>query len=362
MADPRFFRVGEPRRLADLAAIARAELSPPEGAAADRLIRDVAPLARARGDELTFLDGARYLDEARRTEAGACLVRAEHAAALPEATARLITPTPCGAFARVAAAFYPEAAGPAARGGSGEGSAAAASTEVAPGAFVHPEAALGPGCRVGPAAVIEAGARIGARCRVAAGAVIGAGVVMGDDCVVGPGASLGHCLAGDRVVVHAGARVGQDGFGFALGEGEGGAHLKVPQLGRVLIGDDVEVGANTTIDRGSGPDTVIGRGCKIDNLVMIAHNVQLGEGCVIVAQSGISGSARIGDHGIIAAQVGITGHLTIGPNVRLAARTAVIRDLPGDQTYGGAPALPVGEWRRQMVAISRLGKRKGGER
>jgi UDP-3-O-[3-hydroxymyristoyl] glucosamine N-acyltransferase len=352
MADRRFYRVGEPRPLAALAAIAGAELH--GGADPDRLIRDVAPLGRAGADELTFLDGARYLDDARRTGAGACLVRAEHAAALPEATARLITPTPYGAFARAAAAFYPGAAGP----GSGDGAPAA--TEVAPGAFVHPEAVLGPGCRVGPSAVVEAGARLGARCRLAPGAVVGAGVVLGDDCVVGPGASLGYCLAGDRVVVHAGARVGQDGFGFALGEGGGGAHLKVPQLGRVLIGDDVEIGANTTIDRGSGPDTVIGRGCKIDNLVMIAHNVELGDGCVIVAQSGVSGSARIGHHSVIAAQVGITGHLTIGPNVRLAARTAVIRDLPGDQTYGGAPALPVGEWRRQVAAISRLGKRKGG--
>ena len=125
-----------------------------------------------------------------------------------------------------------------------------------------------------------------------------------------------------------------------------------------LIGDDVEIGANSTIDRGSGPDTVIGRGCKIDNLVMIAHNVRLGDGCVVVAQSGISGSTTIGAGSVLAAQVGITGHLTIGPGVQLAARSAVIRDLPGGETYGGAPAIPVRQWRRQMAAISRLGRRK----
>jgi len=203
--------------------------------------------------------------------------------------------------------------------------------------------------------VIEAGAELGQRCRIGANAVIGAGVVLGGDCVIGPGATLNHCLVGDRVIIHAGVRIGQDGFGFALGEG---GHLKVPQLGRVLIGDEVEIGANSTIDRGSGPDTVIGRGCKIDNLVMIAHNVQLGEDCVVVAQCGISGSTMIGAASILAAQVGITGHLTVGPRVRLAARSAVIRDLPGDQAYGGAPAIPIGQWRRQMAAIMRLGRRK----
>jgi UDP-3-O-[3-hydroxymyristoyl] glucosamine N-acyltransferase len=173
--------------------------------------------------------------------------------------------------------------------------------------------------------------------------------------VIGPGATLNHCLVGDRVIIHAGVRIGQDGFGFALGKR---GHLKVPQIGRVLIGDDVEIGANTTIDRGSGPDTVIGRGCKIDNLVMIAHNVRLGEDCVVVAQCGISGSTAIGDASVLAAQVGITGHLTVGPRVQLAARSAVIRDLPGGQTYGGTPAVPIRQWRRQIAAIMRLGRRK----
>jgi UDP-3-O-[3-hydroxymyristoyl] glucosamine N-acyltransferase len=348
MADPRFFRAREPMGLGEVARLGGAAL---EGGDPDRPIRGVAPLDRAEGDEVTFLDNRRYLDDARATRAAACLIRPELADHLPAAVARLLTAAPYHAYARIAAAFYPEAAAP-----SPDEPPAAG---IAEGAVVDREARLGPGCAIAPGAVIEAGAELGPRCRIGANAVIGRGVVLGADCVVGPGATLGHTIAGSRVVIHAGVRIGGDGFGFALGPQ---GHLKVPQLGRVVIEDDVEIGANSTVDRGSGPDTVIGRGSKIDNLVMIAHNVRLGPNCVIVAQTGISGSTEIGAGSVLAAQVGVTGHLTIGPGVQLAARSAVIRDLPGGQTYGGAPAIPVGEWRRQMAAISRLGKRKGSGR
>jgi UDP-3-O-[3-hydroxymyristoyl] glucosamine N-acyltransferase len=344
MVDARFFRTAGPFTLGALAAVADARLIGGDPAA---LIADVGPLDHAARDQITFLDNARYLDQAKVTRAAACLVRPEHADHLPDGVARLLTAEPYHAYARVAAALHPEAAAPGPEHPPAAGVAAAAT--------VDREASLDPGCRIAAGAVIEAGAELGARCRIGANAVIGEGVRLGPDCVIGPGATLSHCLLGARVVVHAGARIGQDGFGFALGADR---HLKVPQIGRVLIGDDVEIGANSTIDRGSGPDTVIGRGCKIDNLVMIAHNVRLGDGCVVVAQSGISGSTTIGAGSVLAAQVGITGHLTIGPRVQLAARTAVIRDLPGDDTYGGAPAIPIRQWRRQMAAISRLGRRK----
>jgi UDP-3-O-[3-hydroxymyristoyl] glucosamine N-acyltransferase len=347
IVDPRFFRAAGPFTLGALAALADARL---EGGDPDALIADVAPLDRAGRDQLTFLDNPKYLAQAAATRAAACLVRPEHVDRLPPAVAKLVTAEPYHAYARVAAALHPEAAAP----GPDHPPAAG----LAAGAIVGRGASLDPSCEVAAGAVIEAGAEIGARCRIGANAVIGAGVRLGPDCVVGPCASLSHCLIGARVVIHAGARIGQDGFGFALGRS---GHLKVPQLGRVLIGDDVEIGANTTIDRGSGPDTVIGRGCKIDNLVMIAHNVTLGDDCVVVAQSGISGSTTIGAGSVLAAQVGITGHLTIGPGVQLAARSAVIRDLPGGETYGGAPAIPVGQWRRQMAAIGRLGRRKAAK-
>jgi UDP-3-O-[3-hydroxymyristoyl] glucosamine N-acyltransferase len=347
MADPRFFHNRGPIPLGQVAVLAGAELI---GGDADQMARDVASLEEATEHDVTFLDNRKYAPQAGHTRALACLIRPEVAAELATGVARLVSPEPYHAFARVASAFYPDAGAPAGRTPPPASSA---------GAWVHPEARVDPSCLIAPGAVIEAMAELGARCRIGANAVVGGGVVLGEDCVIGPGATLSHAIVGNRVIVHAGVRIGQDGFGFAMGEV---GHLKVPQLGRVLIGDEVEIGANTTIDRGSGPDTVIGSGCKIDNLVMIAHNVQLGPGCVVVAQTGISGSTRIGAGSVLAAQVGVTGHLSIGPRVQLAARSAVIRDLPGDQVYGGAPAIPVKEWRRQMAAISRLGKGKGSAR
>ncbi len=278
MADARFFRPAGRFALGALATLAEARLV---GGDPQREITDVAPLESAGPDQVTFLDNARYLDQAATTRAAACLIRPQHADRLPDDVARLLTTDPYRGYARVAAAFYPEAAAP--------GADHPPVPEIAAGALIDPAAILGAGCRVAAGAVIEAGAELGPRCRIAANAVIGAGVALGPDCRIGPGATLNHCLLGSRVVVHAGARIGQDGFGFApAAQG----HLKVPQIGRVVIGDDVEIGANTTVDRGSGPDTVIGRGCKIDNLVMIAHNVSLGEDCIVVAQMRYLGQHR----------------------------------------------------------------------
>lgn len=348
MADPRFFTNRGPMTLGALAAMVSADL---ERGDPDLEVHDVRPLDEAGPHHLTFLDNPKYAAQARATRAAACLVGAGQVELLPPGVAPLVVAEPYRAWARLATAFYPEAAEP--------GAVAEPAGRALSGAHVHPEATVGDAARVEPGAVVGRGAEVGPATWIGANAVVGAGVVIGEQSVIGAGATLSHCLIGARVVIHPGVRIGQDGFGFALGDQ---GHLKVPQLGRVIVGDEVEIGANSTIDRGSGPDTVIGRGCKIDNLVMIAHNVVLGEGCVIVAQSGISGSTKIGAGSVLAAQVGVTGHLTIGPGVRLAARSAVIRDLDGGQAYGGAPAIPVALWRRQLAAISRLGKRRNDDR
>lgn len=340
MADPRFFERTGPLTLVELAAIAGAQIA---GAPApDARFRDVAALDAAGGDEVTFLDNRLYAPELVKSKAGACILHPDLSSRAPAGMALLLTPTPYKAYAAVARAFHPEAA---------------RVPGVHPGASVDASAVLGPGVTIEAGVVVGPQARIGERSVIRANAVIGAGVVLGPDCTIGAGASLSHCILEARVTIYPGARVGQDGFGFAT---DSGRHIKVPQLGRVLIGEDTEVGANTCIDRGSAGDTVIGPGCMIDNLVQIGHNVRLGRGCVIVAQVGISGSTRLDDYVVVGGQVGFAGHLHIGAGAKIAAQSGVHRDIAAGQTVGGYPAVPVVEWRRQVATLKQMARKKGG--
>lgn len=341
MADPRFYRAAGPFKLGELARIAEAEIA--AGADPERRFKDVQPLSAAGPDDLSFLDNKRYRDEFRKTRAGAVLVHPDLARDAPSGTQVLLSRDPYRAYARAAAAFYPM---PAPEAG------------VHPAAHVDPAATLARGCRIEAGAVIGANATVGAGSLVAANAVVGFGVRIGEGSVVGPTATLSHCLIGARVILHAGVRIGQDGFGFALGPQ---GHLKVPQLGRVVVEDDVEIGANSTIDRGAGPDTVIGQGTKIDNLVQIAHNVRIGRGCIIVSQVGISGSTRLGDFVMLGGQAGLTGHLTIGDGARVAAQSGVMRDVEPGATIGGSPALAQREWLRSQAALARMSRKQRGE-
>jgi UDP-3-O-[3-hydroxymyristoyl] glucosamine N-acyltransferase len=337
MADPRFFTLAGPFTVAEIAARTGAAIG---GAAeARRVLKDVAPLDTAGPDHLTFLDNSKYLGQLQATRAAAAFIRPDRTDAAPPGLTLLITPAPYHAYALAAQAFYPDP--PPVAG-------------IAPCAVIDPTARLGVGCAVEPNAVIGPRAEIGRACLIGANAVIGAGCVLGNDVRVGANASLSHCMIGDRVRIYPGARIGQDGFGFAPDREH---PIKVPQLGRVIIGDDVEVGANTTIDRGSGPDTVIGAGTMIDNLVQIGHNVQVGRGCVLVAQMGISGSSHLGDYVMVGGQVGIVGHLTIGSGARIAGQSGVTRDVAPNEAVMGSPAMPIRDHHRQAHILRRLAKK-----
>jgi UDP-3-O-[3-hydroxymyristoyl] glucosamine N-acyltransferase len=223
---------------------------------------------------------------------------------------------------------------------------------VAAGAAVHASARLGANVTVDPGAVVGAGAEIGAGTIIGANAVIGAQVKIGRDCSIGPNSSITHSILGDRVIIHPGCHIGQDGFGFVPGER---GHLKVPQVGGVVIHDDVEIGASTNVDRGGMRDTVIGAGSKIDNQVQIGHNVVIGRNCIIVAQSGLSGSVTLQDNVVLAARVGIVPHITVGKGAQIGARSTVMRDVPPGENWAGFPsAKPVKAFFREIVALERL--------
>lgn len=339
MADPRFFENQGPFTLGHLAEIAGATIHDATGSGA--LVRDVASLDAATIDHISFFDNARYRQAFRDSSAGACLVHPDHVADAPASMNMLVCDDPYRGYGLVAQEFYP---------------LAAAKSGIAPGAVVDPAAKIGTGSEICPGAVIGPHAEIGENCIIGANAVIGAGVVLGDDVRIGAGVTIYYSIIGSRVRILAGARIGEDGFGFAPGpEGP----TRIPQLGRVIIGDNVEIGANSAIDRGAGPDTVIGEGTRIDNLVQIGHNVTIGRCCILVGQVGIAGSATIEDYCVLAGQVGMAGHITIGRGARIGAQAGVTKDIPGGASVVGSPAMPVKQYFRQLATLQRLVKRKG---
>ena len=340
--DPRFFAASGPFGAAALAERVGATLVPASDGSVPARLCGVAPLGVAGPAHVSFLDNRRYADLLAGTRAGLVIVAPALAERRPATAAALLTEEPYLAWARIASLFHPRQA---MRPG------------IHPSAVVEAGATVDPAAEIGPLAVIGADAAIGAGTRVGAGASIGAGVVVGRDCRIEAGVSVSHALIGDRVVLHPGARIGQEGFGFATASA---GFVTVPQLGRVRLGDDVEVGANATIDRGSAGDTVIGAGSRLDNLVMIAHNVRLGRCCVVVAQAGISGSTVLEDFVTVAAQAGLTGHLRIGARARIGAQAGVMADVDGGADVVGSPAIGVREFFRGVVTLRRLAERRRG--
>lgn len=297
-----------------------------------RSFTGVAPVGSAGPDDITFVERARYAHEAAR--AGACFCSPDTVSELPDHLIRLVVSRPHHAYSVVAARLFPLAMRPL---------PVAAGTGISGAAYVDPSAICEAGVEIEPGAVVGAQAEIGSGARIGPNAVIGSSVKIGRNTSVGPNASVLHALVGNGVIIHPGVSIGQDGFGFVP---SATGHLKVPQLGRVIIQDDVEIGAGTTIDRGSGGDTVIGEGTKIDNLVQIGHNVRIGRGCLIVSQVGISGSAVVEDYVVIGGKSGINGHITLGAGCQIAGASSVYRDVPAGAKWGGAPARPYRDWLR----------------
>jgi UDP-3-O-[3-hydroxymyristoyl] glucosamine N-acyltransferase len=317
---------------------------PRPGNPLDLRIANVAPLDTATASDVSFLDNSQYAEAIATTRAGACFVSPRFETLVPQSIVALVTDQPYRAFVAVARALFPDALRPTSlfgeRGRSAE-------------AHVHPSARLEAGVIVDPLAVVGPQAEIGSGTVIAAGAVIGPGVCIGRNCAIGANATILQALVGDRVIIHPGARIGQDGFGYLPGPQ---GHQKIPQNRRVIIQDDVEIGANTTIDRGSNRDTIIGEGTKIDNLVQIGHNCLIGRHCLIVSQVGISGSVKVGDYAVLAGQVGVRDHVTIGAGAVIGGQGGVISDVPPKARWVGFPAQPQREWWRSMAALRRLGR------
>ena len=338
-----FFPRGDGLTLAELASLTGASLG--EGADPALRITGVAALSEAGPQDLSFFDSKRYSAELAATRAGCVLVSPKNVGLLPSGMPALVTHSAAIAFTEAGRALFPGAVLP---------TPATGSHGVSLKADIHREARLEDGVTVEAFASIGPGVEIGRGTIIGAGAVIGAGCRIGRNCRIGSNVTVTHALVGDRVILHPGVRIGQDGFGYTAGPA---GLVKAVQIGRVIIQDDVEIGANTTVDRGGVRDTVIGEGTKIDNQVQIAHNVRIGRHCVIVAQVGISGSTTLGDGVMIGGQTGINGHLTIADGAQIAAVSSVAGDVPKGARWGGTPAKPVRDWFRELMTLSELAQR-----
>jgi UDP-3-O-[3-hydroxymyristoyl] glucosamine N-acyltransferase len=334
VTDQRFFRRNGPYPLGEIAKRLGAGLS--AGASAELMIEDIAALDAAVPGEISLFSDVKLLESCRKSRASAIITSRKLAEVVATETPLLLVDDARYAFALVGHLFHPD-------------------PPLEPGvhkaASIDPSAEIGEGSQIDAGAVISAGAKLGARCHIGPNAVIARGVVLGDDCHIGSNSSISHAVIGARVRIASNVVIGGPGFGFVASPK--GA-LRLAQIGRVIVGDGVEMGSNCTIDRGAMGDTIIGNGTMFDNAVHIAHNVQIGRFCMIAGQIGIAGSAVIGDFVVMGGQVGVSDHIHVGRAARLAAKSGVIKDVAAGESVGGYPAVPLRQWHRQTILLRKL--------
>ncbi len=337
MVDTTFFKNNGPLSIEKIAEICEAQIK--DESKKDEQIKDMATMGKAGEGEICFFYDKKAKAQAAEIKATACVTTEELAACVPAGVIILVAQNPKLAFLKLNKAFYSEVAPRA---------------DIARTAKIAPSAKIGENAYIGENVVIEENVEIGANCRIEHNAVIGRGCKIGNNCRIGANATLAYTIMGNDCYIYTGARIGQDGFGFMVINGK---HERIPQLGRVIIGNDVEIAANTCVDRGALDDTVIGDGCRIDNLVQVAHNDKLGRGCVIVSQTGIAGSCTFGDYVVCGGQSGFADHLNIGSGAQIGAQSGLMRDVEPGAIVMGYPAVPIKDFMRQVSCVQKLAKK-----
>lgn len=332
MVDITFFKDSGPHALKDLVSTIGGTVYGDDSV----LITSVATLQSAKQGELSFFSNSKYAQQLAETKAGVCIIEEKDRSLAPSGLTLWLTSNAYESWAKALEIFYPTSTHHHA---------------VSHHACVNPRALIGKNVFIGPNACVSAHAVIGDDCYIGENCYIGPNVKLGKKCYIASNCSISHAIIGSNLILHPGARIGQDGFGFAPGSA---GITKVPQLGRVIIGDFVEVGANSCIDRGAIEDTIIGDHTKIDNLVQIGHNVVIGKYCIIVAQAGIAGSSNIGDGTILGGQTGVSGHVNVGKKVMLAAQGGIIKDVADGEVLGGTPAIPIRQWHKQTAILKKI--------